>query len=364
VFLEPGDLRWTKALERVAHDVYQTPEYLRVCALQYPESKPRCYLWESEGKIGIIPLLINDCPHEVGSVIGGGTDAVSPYGYGGPILGSGDKAPVSLELLRRFFSEFVVDSKRVGIIAAFLRGHPVLSSACKPFEGDFSSESGTTFGISLSRSLETILSSYRSTFKRVIKKIERVESLRVVLDRWEDIDLFVPVYHQNMNRLHAQSHYFFDLDYFRALQQALSGFFHLMSVFDGERYVGGICFFGVQGIVQYHLPACVDDWRDAGLPKFLIHELVKWGKENNFSVVHLGGGVGGKEDSLAYFKSGFCDMHVPFRTYKLVIDSEKYEAGCRVARKRAELVGARLNDEYFPQYRSSLVIDSPDSAAA
>jgi hypothetical protein len=167
-----------------------------------------------------------------------------------------------------------------------------------------------------------------------------------------------------MSRLNAQSHYFFDLNYFRALQIEHEGIFHLMSVFDGETYLGGVCFFAHQGLVQYHLPACLDEWRDAGLPKFLVHELVKWGKVNHFDVVHLGGGVGGKEDSLAYFKSGFSDMHLPFRTYRIVINPEKYDEGCRVTRKRAELVGSRLNAEYFPQYRSSLLADAPEDVAA
>jgi hypothetical protein len=45
VFLEPGDPRWGAALERVAHDVYYTPEYLTVCASQNPGQRPRCYVW-------------------------------------------------------------------------------------------------------------------------------------------------------------------------------------------------------------------------------------------------------------------------------------------------------------------------------
>ena len=162
---------------------------------------------------------------------------------------------------------------------------------------------------------------------------------------------------------------FFDIGYFRALQQGLPGIFHLMSVFHGDRYVGGVCFFAVGGIVQYHLPACVDEWRDVGLPKFLIHELVKWGKENDFQVVHLGGGVGSKEDSLAYFKSGFSDVQAPFRTYRIVIDQERYDAACDVVRNQAKISGSRLDEDYFPQFRSAVLVgsplvESPDSEAA
>lgn len=364
VFLEPGDRKWEAALERVAHDVYYRPEYLKVCAAQNPGQRPMCYVWDFDGRTGIIPLMVSDCPEEVASVICGSADAVSPYGYSGPILGGSDGLPVPVEMLQRFFADFVADCKKSGIIAAFLRGHPVLSSACVPFDGDSGVESGTTFGISLNRDLETIFSGYRSAFKRTIKKIEKCSSLRIVWDSWADIDAFVPLYHQNMRRLQAQSHYFFATEYFRALQKGLPGEFHLMSVFDGERYIGGVCFFALQGIVQYHLPACVDDWRDVGLPKLLVHELVKWGKANHFNVVHLGGGVGGKENSLAYFKSGFCDLQLPFRTYKIIVDSEKYQAACRGARQRAERHGVQLNEEYFPQYRSFSVAGFSEDVAA
>lgn len=364
VFLEPGAPTWREALTRLSHDVYHTPEYLKVCALQNCDFKPVCYLWRSEGTTGIIPLLISDCPAEVYRDIGGGADAASPYGYGGPLLVADDGSPVSLELLQRFFSEFSADCKRKGMVSVFLRGHPLLSSACKPFDGDSGSESGTTYGISLNRDIETIFSSYRSAFRRTIKKLEKAPSLRMVWDSWGDIDSFVQVYHQNMSRLQAASHYFFEPAYFRALQEYLPGVFHLLSVFDGETYIGGVCFFFMQGIVQYHLPACVNEWRDAGLPKLLVHELVKWGKQYNCSIVHLGGGVGGKDNSLAYFKSGFCDVHLPFRTYRIIIDSGKYNAGCRVAHEHAECHGFRLNEEYFPQYRASLIAASTKDVAA
>jgi GNAT superfamily N-acetyltransferase len=194
--------------------------------------------------------------------------------------------------------------------------------------------------------------------------MEKVSSLRIVWDSWEDLDLFVPLYHQNMKRLQAQSHYFFAIDYFRALQRGLHGNFHLMSLFDDEKYLGGVCFFALDGIVQYHLPACHDDWREAGLPKLLVHELVKWGREHNFNVLHLGGGVGGKDNSLAYFKSGFSDLQLPFRTYKIIVDVDKYNAGCLVARQRAEREGGRLSEEYFPEYRGATVTDLPEEVAA
>ena len=194
VLLEPGDPKWQTALKSVPYDIYHTPAYLRLCASQYTDATPKGYVWEFENYTGIIPLIITSCPTEINeSIGGGGYDGVSPYGYSGPILAHKDGNQVPTQVVQQFFDDFISDSRRDGLVAVFLRGHPFLSSACKPFDNDNSSDAGSTYGISLDRDVETVFSSYRNAFKRVIKKLNKVESLLLVWDRWDDIECFVPI---------------------------------------------------------------------------------------------------------------------------------------------------------------------------
>jgi hypothetical protein len=353
---------WSDALLDIPHDVYHTPAYGEVCTFNQSNQTSCCYVWRKGDFVGLIPLIFSQLPQEVEQTVGCGFDGVSPYGYGGPIVW--DKAankPVSSEVMQQFMNDFKNDGKNIGLIDAFLRGHPVLSSAyhvVKSQDGvgsngsneiNTDTNSGNTYAIKIDRPVSEILGSYRSSHKRSIKKLEKEPGLRLVWDEWNDLTYFVPIYHDNMTRLEARSYYFFDLGYFVALKEKLKDMVHLLSVYNGDVYIGGVCFFVTNGIIQYHLPACVDSWRNAGLPKVLIHELVKWGARNGDHLVHLGGGVGGQEDSLAYFKNGFTEYHLPFRTYKVVLDATKYSKACQ------DLSGGKdlQSSSFFPAYRAS-----------
>ena len=60
--------------------------------------------------------------------------------------------------------------------------------------------------------------------------------------------------------------------------------------------------------------------------------------------MHLGGGVGGAEDSLFRFKAGFSPRRHRFETWRWIVDPHAYERRCRHAN-----VGA--DESFFPAYR-------------
>lgn len=83
--------------------------------------------------------------------------------------------------------------------------------------------------------------------------------------------------------------------------------------------------------------------------KLLIDEATIVGREHNMEYLHLGGGVGGNEDSLFEFKSGFSDTILNFKTWRFVSDQEEYN----------KLVQARwdnqpIKSDFFPLYREPI----------
>jgi hypothetical protein len=70
-----------------------------------------------------------------------------------------------------------------------------------------------------------------------------------------------------------------------------------------------------------------------------------WGNSNGYKSLHLGGGVGSKEDSLYKFKSAFNRNETNrFCIGKKIFNEDDYL-------KLVSLRGADSNGSFFPQYR-------------
>jgi hypothetical protein len=73
-----------------------------------------------------------------------------------------------------------------------------------------------------------------------------------------------------------------------------------------------------------------------------------WAKERKNLWMHLGGGVGGKQDSLFRFKAGFSHSRHPFRTLRVVLDKAAY---AELVRAHDPTVDPTQLDGFFPLYR-------------
>ena len=113
--------------------------------------------------------------------------------------------------------------------------------------------------------------------------------------------------------------------YFEDLRVALGSRLHFCSVVapGGELAAGGL-FTDTQGIVQYHLSGTADCFVANAPSKLMLHEVRLWAKREGYSLLHLGGGVGSRADSLFHFKAGFSPLHSDWFTYHLVTDEDKY----------------------------------------
>ena len=54
-----------------------------------------------------------------------------------------------------------------------------------------------------------------------------------------------------------------------------------------------------------------------------------WATERGARVLHLGGGVGSKADSLFQFKAGFSDRRHLFHIWRWIVQPDIYERLCR-----------------------------------
>jgi hypothetical protein len=166
---------------------------------------------------------------------------------------------------------------------------------------------------------------------------------RTELDDWSRLDAFVAIYRETMVHCGAPDAYHFDAQYFNALRACLGERLHLCMVLGpgGEDVAGGL-FTRVGGIMQFHLAGTAQAWRRDGPAKLMLLDMRDHARACGVRSLHLGGGVGCAEDSLAFFKQGFSHLRATFRTFRMVLLPQVYR----------ELAGeASPACAFFPAYR-------------
>jgi Acetyltransferase (GNAT) domain len=341
------------SLAHVRHDAYHRPGYVELEARAAAGSAV-AYRYREGGRVLLVPLVLRAIPGE-----SRWRDAVSPYGYPGPVAGredaeSGD-APAGF--WDRAAAALPDTLRAAGILSCFVRVHPLL-----PTDLDALARAGTlvrhggTVCLDLTRDDAELWSRTRANHRRQIGRARRA-GLVSRFDDWQRLGEFVEIYHETMTRVGADRAYFFDDVYLKELRTAVEGDLHLVTIEQsslpdggppaGEpgEVLGAGLFLAHDGIVQYHLGATRDRhlaWQPA---KLMMDDVRRWAQSAGRTALHLGGGVGGRtDDSLFHFKAGFGTGRAVFHSWRVVCDRPAYRA----------LASASEDDDtgFFPAYRA------------
>jgi hypothetical protein len=349
-FLPTTDSRWEALVDEVPHDVYHLPQYLEVTA-KYEDGEPAAFLAREGSCFCLIPLLIRRLPEAL-TAPSDWRDAKSPYGYAAPLF-RGDASWIDKAL-----DTFTRESQNRNIVSAFLCMHPLLTVPPNLASHGEVVKHGETVYVDLSPTEEALWSQTRERFRSYIGKLQR-SGFQARFDDWSAYSEFVSIYGQTMARLHADPFYCFPVQYFHDLRAALGPRLHFCAVVNSRgELASGALLTETQGIVQYHLSGTADRFFTNSPSKMMLHEIRLWAKRQGHKVLHLGGGLGARADSLFHFKTGFSPLRSDFMAYHLVCDENKYAFLCRQTESDV------LDDEYFPQYRRSLIhAPQPDEPA-
>lgn len=346
-FLDPTDSRWLKFLQRVPHDVYHLPAYA-ILASRYEGGQAVAFYASTGEEAILVPLLLRDAPkpsnHE-----GRFWDATSPYGFSSPLFTHPTRETVCLQLLESFTQ---AAGKR-GLISLFLRMHPLLPQPMRVFS-QFGKViyHGQTVNIDLRPPLDDILNATNSNHQRSLRKLTK-EGFHAVLDEWDYYQEFIHLYRETMRRVEASPFYLFEGTYFDDLRELLGKHLHLCSVLSPSGELTAASLFTVaDGILEYHLGGSCQHYIKLAPSKMTFDFMRRWGHERGLSSFHLGGGLGGQDDSLFAFKAGFSSNHKPFHTFRLILDQAVYNDLCTEWQKRHGPVEA--SDQFFPLYRHEI----------
>lgn len=272
-------------------------------------------------------------------------DMTSVYGYCG-FVSNKNIIELNDDLRTFFINQFKIYCEKNNIVSVFSRLHPIVEQ--KAIFSNFGTvvDLNKTVAIDLRLSPEEQRAQYRKSNKSEINQLKRKGFSVIEAKSKSDMDAFIAIYYETMDRVNADTYYYFSKEYFYGfLSNDSFGNKLLLAKFNDE-IVAGAIFTYTDKIMQYHLAGTTENYIRETPMKLILDEARLLGNRLRLEFLHLGGGVGGSDnDSLFRFKSGFSDLYCQFSIWKYIVDVGKYNY---LIEKRG-----LANDEstFFPLYR-------------
>jgi hypothetical protein len=335
--LEVNDERWSEIISKAnVYDFHHTQCFHKI--EKNNDTALLCVLFFDEDFIAF-PILVREI-HNTDYF-----DCTSVYGYGGPISSCSFDV-ISDQQISYFQNKMITFFKKSRIISVFSRLHPLIQSE-KIFSG-FGNiiKLNKIVAIDLSLSLPDQRVQYRKSNKHGVNKLRRIGFSVVEAEGDIEIDAFLQIYKETMERVNASDNYFFNKKYFyNFLKNNCFKNKLLLVKKEGEIVAGGIFTF-TNNIMQYHLSGTKQKYLREAPMQLLLDEARLIGTELGFNFFNLGGGLGGSDnDSLFDFKAGFSKLRFQYCVWQFISDKKKYD----------ELVienNSSGDNSFFPQYRS------------
>ena len=337
---------WDRIVKSFAdYDVYYLCGYLKAFRV-HGDGEPLLFYFENGATRAMNAVMRRDIGRapKLAGLIPENTyfDLSTPYGYGGFLVEGEDVADLDRE-----YSQYCRDR---GIISEFVRFHPVLGNAgpVAPMYG--TAVRGRTITMELS-SPEQIWNDLAAKNRNIIRKAQK-SGVEVCWGRDRSLfSEFMRLYGRTMDRDHADPYYYFEKEFYDSIFEDLrhhSLVFY--SLYTGKIIAMAVILFA-NGRMHYHLSASDREYGHLAPTNLLLYEAACWGCENGLRTLHLGGGLGGREDSLFRFKAAFREKSDTFFSTGTKVFDEKI---CR------ELIGIRnlesagepeADTSFFPAYR-------------
>jgi len=269
-------------------------------------------------------------------------DITSVYGYAGPLSSCENPDEQALKNFQKELLHFLDSNK---IVSAFARLHPLFNDQQLLLSGlGEVIHTNQTVGIDLNLPEQELKRQYTHSLQNQINQLKRRNILVEEVKTPEKIDLFIEIYKENMRRVNASEMYFFPNDYFYRFMEELPASLFL-AYYEGQ-VIGGSLFTRCNGIVQPHLSATRNEYLRWSPLKLVWDCIRKDALEKNEKWLHLGGGVGGADDSLFQFKAQFSNLRFSFKTWRYIHNQEAY----------AQLISQKYpnripQSSFFPLYR-------------
>ncbi|QBA63883.1 acetyltransferase [Muriicola soli] len=334
--------KWDEILSKMGdYDFYHTFDYHQL-SKRDEESILMFFYNDGQNKIAIPFLkraIENTTYYDLSSV----------YGYAGPICNTHylnfDKAR-----FKNVFNQFI---ERENIVSVFSRLNPFIRNQQDILEGIGEIVNiGPVVNIDLTPDLNAQRALFSKTTKRYLNKTRRLFTIEYCKNT-EEILPFISLYYKTMERVGAEKRYYFNKEYFTRLFN--SSDFNAEIVYarsiETDEIVCGALMVMTNGIVQYHLSGTKVEFLNNTPLRLLIDITRIKATKKGYEYFNLGGGLGGNEDSLFYFKSSFSKDIKEFKVWKHIANEKVYNTLCKEYWNNFKNDEASRDFDFFPLYR-------------
>ena len=212
-------------------------------------------------------------------------DAITPYGYGGPV---GRDVP-------GFWRAYDEWCREQGVVTTFVRFHPLYANAREaPIHVEALAPT-----IAWRLDGDDLAAGMHLNHRRAVRKAQKAG---VSVSAGAGVRDFVPLYEETMRRAGASAFYFFAPAYWEAL--ARTDLVRFEARLGDDVVASALASRRRRGCTTTSARAPTRGAR-SGAMHLLFLETATWARERGYERLHLGGGVGGREDSLHEFKRRF-----------------------------------------------------------
>lgn len=328
---------WQKLLTDIKYyDFYHTYEYHSLSKLE--GENPIMIKFEIDNMLILFPFLLRrifDTDYY---------DITSVYGYAGPISNVNEN--FNNRVFVKKFNEYLNEKK---IISVFTRLNPFI-----PNQEKILSNLGKTISLNkvVNIDLTNDVTSQRNNFSKLTKRcLNKARKLCYVElgGSEEDLDVFMNLYYENMNRVKAKKFYFFDKKYFKTFLSSdeYKADIYLAKLKDTNQIISAAIIVKTNNIIQYHISGTQNEHLNLSPIRLLIDEARIMGVQEKCAFFNLGGGLGNNEDSLFNFKASFSKDFKDFKILKYIVAPSIYK---ELVNKFSNLEGRQ---DFFPLYRNN-----------
>lgn len=297
----------------------------------------------------------NVIKREIPTQIAGETyyDLITPYGYGGPVIT--EQADSSEKLIASYEAYMENFVQKENIVSEFIRFHPIVKND-EGFEDIYEISAIRPVVQTKIHGDDTFQKEFSKSTRKTVRRSLREEGVSYqVTHAPKNIESFKKIYYDTMDRVDASDFYFFDDEYFDALQASFNDNILLIEIFFEDQVVAAGLYFIYDGIMHAHLSGTDSEYlkySPAYLTKFAA---VEWGDAHGAKLLYSGGGTtNAKDDGLYRFKKRFSSTpDLTFKTGKKIWQPQVYQA--LVEKTCGDMDVSEV--DFFPLYRYEQSMD-------
>lgn len=274
-------------------------------------------------------------------------DAITPYGYGGPIALSCTDMEKLMASYQKAFTAYCLEHN---IVCEFIRFH--LFDNVDVREHYYGETVNVLDNVVVNTALdyESIRINYEHKVRKNVNKAINNGLEMCIEQNLDHLDDFLDIYYATMDRNQASDYYYFKRSYFEDIARLLPKNYMYFHVIKDGRIIATELVLYSENYAYSFLGGTNEDYYAMRPNDFLKDAIIHWCNDTGRKYFVLGGGYH-KDDGIYRYKRSFTkESDVPFFIGKAILNPEVYDRFVEL--RAAEDPTFDRNAAYFPLYRA------------